>query len=273
MAPALVYLAGIVCGAILLADEKEVGTFEFLDSLPCRRQSLWIGKAIFGVGLTYAQCVIFAGLATLLQCVPSNASPLGYFAALTFIGLLAFGWGIFGGALCRSTLGAVFVGAILSFAVGLVLAIPVAAIVGARMHGLKFSLIALAYLLSWLGISLFASAAIFTVIDRRRRARRRILQFDVAEQSVPRRGPRFGIAALVWLSMRQAVFVTIGAFAFGIILGGVMQLSPEASPFLIWPGVLFLSACWRASPPYRKNRRAAPLAFGRSVGCRWDACG
>src|SRR5262245_10117152 len=47
MAPALAYLAGIVCGAILLADEKEVGTLEFLDSLPCRRRSIWIGKTLF----------------------------------------------------------------------------------------------------------------------------------------------------------------------------------------------------------------------------------
>ena len=48
MAPALAYLAGIVCGAILFADEKEVGTLEFLDSMPSRRRSLWLGKVVFG---------------------------------------------------------------------------------------------------------------------------------------------------------------------------------------------------------------------------------
>src|SRR5262249_19034111 len=37
MAPALAYLAGAVCGAMLLADEKEAGTIEFLDALPCLR--------------------------------------------------------------------------------------------------------------------------------------------------------------------------------------------------------------------------------------------
>ncbi len=53
---------------------------------------------------------------------------------------------------------------------------------------------------------------------------------------MPERRSRFGIAALLWLSTRQAIFVMLGAFAVGIVLGGVMQFSPQAYPFLLWPG-------------------------------------
>src|SRR5262249_32031317 len=69
MAVALAYLAGAVSGAILLADEKEVGTLEFLDTLPCRRRSLWIGKVLAGGLLAVGQCVFIALLAVVLGSV------------------------------------------------------------------------------------------------------------------------------------------------------------------------------------------------------------
>ena len=118
MAPALAYLAGIVCGAILLADEKEVGTLEFLDTLPCQRRSIWIGKALFGIVLSTLQAVTFAVMALALDCGIPRVSNIGYVFALILIGLLAFSWGVLGGSLTRSTLGAVFLGAIGSFAFG-----------------------------------------------------------------------------------------------------------------------------------------------------------
>jgi hypothetical protein len=40
MAQALAYLAGTVCGAMLLADEKEIGTLEFLDTRGRRWRAL-----------------------------------------------------------------------------------------------------------------------------------------------------------------------------------------------------------------------------------------
>ena len=60
MAVALAYLAGAVSGAILLADEKEVGTLEFLDALPCRRRDVWAGKVVAGGLLAVGQGVVLA---------------------------------------------------------------------------------------------------------------------------------------------------------------------------------------------------------------------
>lgn len=234
MAPAVVYLAGIVCGALLLADEKEVGTFEFLDSLPCRRWQLWFGKVVFGVGLTAIQAGIFTSLALALGCAPPFVSALKYWIAITFIGLLSFGWGTFGGALARSTLGAVFQGAVVSSMVGLLLAVPAAIIAGPRSYGTRLTLVSFAHLAIWLGAGLLASAAIFTALDRRR--------WSAAAMGkergpvVARRSswPTLGISALAWLSIRQAIWIMIGAFVAGIAIGAVM-LMPEAHPFLIWP--------------------------------------
>jgi hypothetical protein len=234
MAPAIIYLAGIVCGALLLADEKEVGTFEFLDSLPCRRWQLWVGKVLFGVGLTVLQAAFFTGVALALGCAPPTVSGLSYLIAMTFFGLLAFSWGLLGGALAKSTLGAVFQGAVLSTLAGLLLAVPAVIMVGSRTHGMRFFLVTFAHLIAWLGAGLIGSAVIFTALDRRRwsavtGAKR---TGKVAARRSP--WPRFGITALTWLSIRQVSWIMIGAFAAGIAFGAMMLL-PDAHPFLIWP--------------------------------------
>ena len=75
----LAYLAGAVCGAVLLADEKEVGTLEFLDTLPCRRRNLWIGKALCSAfDLRRVQSIALALLAIALGCTDDRMSPAGF---------------------------------------------------------------------------------------------------------------------------------------------------------------------------------------------------
>lgn len=236
MGPALVFLAGIVCGAILLADEKEVGTFEFLDSLPCHRRSLWVGKVIFGTALTCCQSTVIVLLAFVLNCLPPSVAIGPYWFAMIFVGLLAFAWGIFGGALARSTLGAVLHGAIGAFVIGICLAIPAAIIVGPRSYGLRYVIAWLGYLVLWVGIGLVMSGIVFTRLDRRRTGRW-IAQHRGATVTMGRqRKPGFGIRALLWLSTRQAVFVTFASLAAGLIVGATM-LHPESYPFLVWPAI------------------------------------
>src|SRR5262245_10705151 len=39
---------GLVCGALMLAGEREAGTLPFLDTLAGRRGPLWVAKALIG---------------------------------------------------------------------------------------------------------------------------------------------------------------------------------------------------------------------------------
>lgn len=236
MAPALAYLAGIVCGAILLADEKEVGTIEFLDALPCQRRAIWVGKAIFGIGLSIFQAGAFAGMALALDCGIPRVNVVTYAIALILVALLAFSWGILGGALTRSTLGAVFLGAISSFVFGILLTIPIAFFAGVRVIGRFDGMPVLLHYVLWVSAGLFLSVAIFTKLDRRRlRLSRGGFGASSIASKRPRK-PRFGLTALAWLSLRQAVYVLMGAVAAGVMVGAVM-LIPEAHPVFVWPSV------------------------------------
>ena len=50
----LAWAYGVVCGAMLLAGEREGGTQKFLDMLPTSRLPLWLAKCIIG-GLLVSQ--------------------------------------------------------------------------------------------------------------------------------------------------------------------------------------------------------------------------
>ena len=235
MALAVAYLAGSVCGSMLLADDKEVGTIEFLDGLPCTRRSLWIGKATYGLSFTFAMCALIAGLALAFDCTDSRVSSWTYALFIVMAGLHGFAWGLFGGALASSTLGAVFQGAVGSFVIGTIVAIPFAFIVGPMGFGRTFSPSLFLFYAAWMSSGLALSALVFTSIDRRRQS------FDSSETSgshsrvsKPKRSWRPRFTSLVWLSVRQGLWVTLSAWAAGLIFGSVM-ISPDAIPLMVWP--------------------------------------
>ena len=231
MALSLGYLAGAVCGAVLLADEKEVGTLEFLDSLPSLRRNLWLGKVVFGLLLVIAQCVALALLAIAMGCVDERMSLGAYASLVVFVGLLAFAWGLFGGALARSTLGAVFQGSVASMAVAFVLAIPFVILFGPRAFGRPFGPVMTGYYTLWLAIGVAGSWLIFTTRDRERS----VSPVAPARGNGPRRIRGPGVRALVWLTARQAAYVTLGALAAGAVLGAAM-LAPDVVPVFLWTG-------------------------------------
>jgi hypothetical protein len=233
MAVALAYLAGAVAGAILLADEKEVGTLEFLDTLPCRRRAVWAGKMVAGVTLAVAQCAFLALVAFATGSVDERVPPLNYAAAVVLIGFLAFAWGAFGGALARSTLGAVFQGSLACLAAGIVIVIPFAVYTRAGPLLRMAPTALLLFYATWVAVGLAGSAALFTTVDRRRRSRRARATGPAFD--VPRKPWLAGVRALGWLTVRQAVFVAIGAAAAGLVVGAVL-LAPDAQPLLVWPG-------------------------------------
>jgi len=230
MALSLAYLAGAVCGAVLLADEKEVGTLEFLDTLPSRRRSLWAGKAVFGLYLVVGQCVALAVLAIVLGCRDERMSPIGYGSLVVLVGLLAFAWGMFGGAMARSTLGAVFQGSLASMAAAVLIAVPFVFVFGPRSFMRPFGPVQIGFYGVWLAVGLVGSALVFTTVDRQRSAPRP----DGRPGMRPHRrirGP--GLRALFWLAARQVVYVALAALAGGGVLGAAM-LAPDAVPIFLW---------------------------------------
>lgn len=233
MAVALAYLAGAVSGAILLADEKEVGTLEFLDTLPCRRRTLWVGKAVAGGLITIFQCGVLALTAVALGSTDDRMSPQSYGLLVVLVGVLAYAWGTFGGALARSTLGAVFQGSVLGFAAGFLIAIPFVAAFGSRGFARAYGTPLFTYYGCWVVAGLAGSALQFTALDQRRAIARR---GRVVDRPVPRKPWLTGFRALSWLTVRQAVYVLAGIGAFALIVGSFM-LAPEAQPLFIWPGV------------------------------------
>jgi hypothetical protein len=232
LAVALAYLAGAVSGAIILADEKEVGTLEFLDGLPCPRRTVWVAKVFAGAVLAMGQCTVLALLAYGLGSIDQRIGPGTYTAMVVFTGLLAFAWGTFGGALAKSTLGAVFQGSMTSFVVGVVLAVPFLVVAGQRGMSRAFGAPLLAFFMCWVGTGLAGSAVFFTAVDRRRRVRR---AGSAAAAGTSPKPWLAGMRALGWLSTRQAAFVAVGAGAAGLLFGAVL-LAPDAMPLFVWPG-------------------------------------
>ncbi|MSR51837.1 MAG: hypothetical protein EXS09_00935 [Gemmataceae bacterium] len=235
MALAVAYLAGSVCGSMLLADDKEIGTIEFLDSLPCTRRSLWLGKATFGLALTLSMCALIAAMAFAFKCMDSRMSA-GSYAVLVFMaGMHGFAWGMFGGAVARSTLGAVFQGAVGSCVIGIAVAIPFAVIQGPMRFGRGFSLSLYLYYAAWMLAGLVLSALVFTSIDRKRLS---LGSFNASSSyagiSKPRRTWRPRLASLIWLSARQSLWVALGAWAAGLMFGAAL-IPPDTIPLLIWP--------------------------------------
>jgi hypothetical protein len=85
---------GVVCGAMLLAGEREDGTLPFLDLLPRTRRSVWAGKCLAGAALVLAQVAVLAVLAAGLTTGGDGWPWARGLAELTVAGLVGLGWGL-----------------------------------------------------------------------------------------------------------------------------------------------------------------------------------
>jgi hypothetical protein len=86
----LAWAYGVVCGAMLLAGEREEGTLAFLEELPARRGQVWMAKFLTGAGLVLVFGVL---VATVLACVLRFANAWEP-VALVLAGLSGLGWGL-----------------------------------------------------------------------------------------------------------------------------------------------------------------------------------
>lgn len=97
---------GLICGAMMVAGEKEARTQTFLDMLPAARMRLWVTKLFMGALFTLAQALVVTGVLVILGLTEVKALPAGWQLALPLVGVEALIGGLFGSVLGRSVLGA-----------------------------------------------------------------------------------------------------------------------------------------------------------------------
>jgi hypothetical protein len=95
---------GVVCGSMLLAGERELGTLAFLDSLTGQRLPLWFAKVLPGLGFCLLQSVVVAILTALIMPQDEIVKPAHAVVLLPAIALDAFVWGLLASSLCGTVL-------------------------------------------------------------------------------------------------------------------------------------------------------------------------
>lgn len=105
----LAWACGLICGAMLLAGEREAGTQEFLDTLPGNRWRGFAFKLVAGLAVLTAECLVLLAFGGASDLLPARV--IGEVAAgLAVAGLLGLAWGMYGGTFGRTVLSAVAVG-------------------------------------------------------------------------------------------------------------------------------------------------------------------
>jgi hypothetical protein len=123
----LVWAYGMICGAMLLAGEREEGTLGFLDTLPLSRFRLWLVKGQLGLVLLGGQIVVLCGCLAALRSTEqptllggANISqPLWPFVLLMLVlGLVGMAYGLLFSARGENvlhTIGMAIIGQILAW--------------------------------------------------------------------------------------------------------------------------------------------------------------
>ncbi len=100
----LIWAYGMICGAMLLAGEREEGTLKFLDTLPLSRFRLWLVKGQLGLLLLGGQivvlCVCLAALRsteqpTLLGGVNVSQPLWPFVLGMLVLGMVGMAYGLF----------------------------------------------------------------------------------------------------------------------------------------------------------------------------------
>ncbi|HEY7156480.1 MAG TPA: hypothetical protein VH575_21110 [Gemmataceae bacterium] len=248
VAAILAWAYGLVCGAILLAGEREMATLTFLDLMPVRRLQLWLVKCLFGLVLFLAQVAVLGVVVVGLGIAQTVLQMAGTVLAMLLVGLFGMVWALFFSARGENVLnviGLAIVGQIgvviaafcLSFLAVLVWQIGFVWIIGHPQQGDLTSGSAFVVLVGLTGggltlAAIAGSARIFSQPDQQRGRRQGLL-------SVPKR-PEQNVWAswgrLLWLSYLQMRRLILGMVLFGLGLG---FLVPATGP-VVWPAFTLL---------------------------------
>lgn len=110
----------LICAGMMLAGEAENRTLRYLDALALTRTQAWEQKCWLGAWFVATQAAVAAGV---LLCLGPSFQPderidlgaaLAVVVAIVLPALVAFSFGMFTSAVCRTVLGAVAAGAVIS---------------------------------------------------------------------------------------------------------------------------------------------------------------
>ena len=171
----LAWAYGLICGAMLLAGERETGTLPFLDGLPGLRGQLWRGKCLAGVLLVVAQVAVLMGLAAAAGVFAASwPTAAGLFLAMPGAALVGLGWGMLFSSFGRNVLNTILLAMAGQLAAAVLFTIPAGILSLAASAVLDLppsgdlSLAWAAVAAVSIPVALGASALIFTRQDRGR---------------------------------------------------------------------------------------------------------
>ncbi len=200
---------GVVCGALLLAGEKEDGTLAFLEGLSARRGPVWQAKLSVGVLLTLALAIVLSALGRSLGFLSWRWAVL-----VPCLSLDALVWGMLGGALCRKVFPAVLAG---TFFLAVTLLVPLLFDVGWTFLLAKTGMAVVGGYVSW---------KVYSAEDQTR-----------IEMEKPRKDrPVSSWRVVAWMVVRQGRWVLACCLVGCVAVGFVLNLAP----LIIWPVAAWL---------------------------------
>jgi hypothetical protein len=231
---------GLICGAMLLAGEREVGTLSFLDALPGLRWRLWSAKCLAGLLLVFAQIALVIVVAAAAHLFANGFEAAWTLNGMIWSGLYGFAWGMLFSSFGRSVMNMILLALAAQFAAVFVTSLlagflaALATIASGKPAGddaIRFwGPVGAGVALLTIAPALAGSAFLFTRVDRGR------LQ-PLRTTAVRARKPRSpGWLVLFWLTWRQARGFALGMMIFGLVVG---FLIPTLGP-LAWPAATLL---------------------------------
>jgi ABC-2 family transporter protein len=256
VAIALAGVYALICGAMMLAGERENGTMSYLDALPGFRQRLWQGKFVAAVALVLGQIILLAILCAAFSLF-KNWNQAGWTLAAMFVaGLYGLSWGMLFSSFGRSVINVILLalagqvvvflltGVLADFVFGLITVIfgPAPDQTPAPLWIVFYAITAPA--------ALVGSALIFTRLDRHRL--RAVPEHLRGQESTLHPVWR----RLIWLSWQQARGFAAGMAAFALFLGFVLLLQS----LILWPAVTLLVGVLCGATAFADEQQG-PLRF------------
>ena len=227
---------GVICGAMLLAGEREMRTLAFLDALPGLRGQLWRAKCLAGVLLVIAQVAVLMGLAAAARLFPTWTETAAALIGMAGAALFGLAWGMLFSSFGRSVMNMILLSLAGQLAAVFVFTLPAAILSELIAHFFdlppEFTMN-----WSWTAVAAFsvpaalgASALIFTRPDR---GRLRLTRppASIRTGRIPRPWGR-----LIWLTLRQSRLFTAGLVLFSALLGFLVL----ANGLILWPALTLL---------------------------------
>ena len=225
---------GVICGAMLLAGEREAGTLPFLDALPGLRGQVWRAKCLAGVVLVVAQVAVLAGLTAAASLFPNWGQAAATLIGMAGAALFGLAWGMLFSSVGRSVMNMILVSLAAQLAAVFLFVVPAAflSVLVAQLLNIpqeaSMSWCYLAVAGFSIPVALAASARIFARPDRGRLRPSR-------QPARAGRAPRLW-GRLFWLTWRQSRLFTAGLLAFSVLLG----LLTLADGLVLWPAATLL---------------------------------